>query len=101
MIQSFWREILKMIEKINGGEVKQDPWWCLLHTTGESRKKYRTTMTPYLLNGAKALIPRQWKSKKIPSVKKWLREVDKIRLMEELLSIQNDCRPRFNKIWKG
>lgn len=35
LIQSFCRKILKMIEKISGAEVKQDPWWCLFHTTGD------------------------------------------------------------------
>lgn len=41
------------------------PLAILFHTTGEPRKKYRASIFPYLLNAAKILIPKYWKSKKI------------------------------------
>lgn len=61
----------------------------------------RAAITPYLLNAAKALIPKQWGSKNAPTMKEWLREVDKIRLMEKVIHLQNDFELRFASIWKG
>lgn len=101
LIQSYWVEVLDLIKKISGNEIGLDPWQCLFHAMGVSRKKYRAAITPFLLNAAKALIPKQWKSKKVQTIKNWLREVDKTRLMEEVIHSQNDSETRFVSIWKG
>lgn len=43
LIKVFWREILKMIKKFSGVEIRQDPWQCLFHTTGGVWEKYRSS----------------------------------------------------------
>lgn len=87
--------MLSLIKKISNVEVRQDPWECLFHATSDSRKKYRVALTPFLLNAAKTLIPKYCNVKKMPTMKEWLREVDRTRLMEELIHLQNDGGPRF------
>lgn len=81
-IGPYWEEVLYLIKKIGRAEIGQDPWQCLFHVMVDSRKNYRAAITPFLLNAAKALIPKKLKSKKIPTTKDWFREVDKTRLME-------------------
>ena len=100
-IQKFWKEVLGLIKKICGMEVKYDPWVCLFHGTTLSRKKYRLSLIPHLLNRAKAVIPKNWKKEKAPSVGEWLREVGRMGEMEEIWSIRNDCRPKYEEIWRG
>lgn len=85
----------------SGVEIRQDPWQCLFHATEKSRKKYRATVVLFLLNAGKFVILRFWKVKEPPMIKDWLREVDRIRLMEELIHLQNDARQRFHGIWSG
>ena len=89
-----------MIKKICGIEVKNDPWVCLFHCTTTPRKKYKQSLVPFLLNGAKAVIPRNWKEENAPSVVDWIREVGRMGEMEELLAIQNECRERYEEAWK-
>ena len=81
--------------------MKSDPWACLFHCTMTPRKKYRMSLVPYLLNGAKAVIPKNWKEENAPSVGEWIREVGKMGDIEELLSIQNECRARYEETWRG
>ena len=57
-IQTYWVEVLDLIKQIEGKEVELDPWKCLFHAMGGSRKKYGVALTPFLLNTAKALIPK-------------------------------------------
>lgn len=52
-------------------------------------------------NTAKALILKRWKSKKIPMTKIWFREIDKLRLMEEVTHSHNESEIRFASTWKG
>ena len=101
LIQVYWREILGLVKKISGYEIRYDPWECLFHTTSMSRKKYRGSLVPFLLNGAKALIPRNWREKRAPSTGEWLQEIDRIKVMEELWAFHVEDGPRFEAIWKG
>lgn len=50
LIQPYWKEVLYLIKKISKVEIRQDPWQCLFHASGDSRKNYRATITPFLLN---------------------------------------------------
>ena len=90
-----------LIKKICGTEVKNDPWVCLFHCTNGPRKKYRSSLVPYLLNGAKVVIPRNWMEENAPSVAEWIREVGRMEEMEKLLAIQYECWERYEEIWRG
>ena len=92
-------EILGLIKQIEGKEIELDPWKCLFYAMEGQRKDYRTSLTPFLLNAAKALILRNWRNKDLPRVKEWFTEVDKIRVMEELISYQEEAEIKFQEIW--
>lgn len=47
-----------------------------------SQQDHKKSITPHLLNAAKALIPKFWKEQKIPSLCQWLTEVGRIYQME-------------------
>lgn len=99
LIRPFWLTILHWIKEIQGYEVPNDPFVVLLHCTGKSVGSYRKSITPHLLNAAKALIPRFWKQKNIPTLRQWLMEVDRIYYMEDLtLSLRNKS-DYVRKIW--
>lgn len=84
LIRPYWLTIFYWFKEIQGSEVPNDPWYVLLHCTGESAGSYKKSITPHLLNAAKVLIPKFWKTTKIPSLRQWLREVDHLYYMEDL-----------------
>lgn len=61
LIRTYWSTVFHWIRKIQGTEVPNDPWVVLFHCTGESVGSYNKSITPHLLNAAKALIPKFWK----------------------------------------
>lgn len=77
-----------------------DRWQCLFYATSESRKKYKTSIIPFLLNAAKVFILNNWKSKKLSTMSEWFREVNRTRLMEELLYLRNNSFSMFYDIWR-
>ena len=99
VIQTYWVEVLRLIKQIEGKGIELDPWKCLFHAMEGQRKDYRTSLTPFLLNAAKALIPRNWRNKDPPKVREWFSEVDKIRVMEELISHQEEVEIKFQETW--
>lgn len=62
-------------------------------------KHYKKSLTRHLLNAAKILIPRHWKSKDIPSIPEWLHSVGDIYHMEETVAIARESFEKFNKLW--
>lgn len=69
---------------MQGYEVPNDPWVILLNCTSKPVGTYKKSITPHLLNAAKALIPRHWKQPTIPTLRQWLMEVDHTYHMEDL-----------------
>lgn len=47
LIQPYWKEVLSLIKMINNVDTRHDPWQSLFHASGESRKNYRTDITPF------------------------------------------------------
>lgn len=85
-IKEYWRGILDHTETITGERIPQKPWNCLFQGTTKTRKQYKKTLVPFLLNAAKGFIPKKWLCTKKPSIKEWLQRVDYISNMEYLCS---------------
>lgn len=98
MVLPFDSALLEKSAEPNKEETRRDPCQCLYYASGEPRKKYRTAITPFLLNAVKVLIPKYWDVKKIPTIREWFREINRSRLMEELIGFQNDLGLRFHGI---
>lgn len=62
----------------------------LVPCNGCSKEEIQSSNHPIFTNAAKALILKKWKSKKVPNMKYWFREVDKIRFMEEVIHSHNE-----------
>lgn len=68
-IRPYWATVLYWIKEIQGYAIPNDPWVILFNCTGKSIGQYKKSITPHLLNAAKALIPRLWKQQTIPTLR--------------------------------
>lgn len=57
LIQGYWNAVFDIISIIQKDEIKPEPWSMLFHWSTVSTGRYRSSITPYLLNAAKSLIP--------------------------------------------
>ena len=64
-------------------------------------KFYKRSVTPHLLNAAKALIPRYWKQSKVPNIMEWKNEVERIMEAERWVHTVKDQQDKFKDIWAG
>lgn len=73
---------------------------CLFHNTNITKKQYKRTLTPYLLNAAKGIIPTKWLDSEKSTIKEWFGRIDHIFKIEYLSSREEGQAERFNSIWK-
>lgn len=66
-------------------------YFILFHNTPISNLKYEKSVIPPLLNVAqKSLITKYWDIYRPPPVSKWIMQVDKLYLMQEITVIQKN-----------
>lgn len=99
LVKPFWSEVLRLTHDITGETLSSDPWTVLLHCTTKPTLRYKRSLTPHLLNSAKALIPVFWNSPTIPTIGRWLRKIDETYHFEELSYIFRDKLDSFLAIW--
>lgn len=63
------------------------------------RLTYTPTLMPPLINAVKMWIPLHWGSTQVSTIPEWLKRVEKIAKMEELISIAKDCPAKFSHTW--
>ncbi|KAM9330403.1 putative methyltransferase NSUN7 [Gastrophryne carolinensis] len=85
--------------KVVGTRVPTCPALMLLHHTNSSVAEYRKSALRHMINAARVLIPRLWKTKQAPTVKDWILEVDKIKEMEELTAAVQDKEEETRMVW--
>lgn len=73
---------------------------CLLHITTCSLRKYKQTLTRFLLTATKAVIPRHWRNTTTPTTKEWLEEAHLLYKMEEIRAIAHEKTENLNKTWQ-
>ncbi|CAH2247411.1 Hypothetical predicted protein [Pelobates cultripes] len=71
----------------------------LLHLTPLPLATYKKTITPYLINAARSLIPAFWKKTATPSMTDWIMRIEDMRTIEELILIARGQTQRYQKIW--
>ncbi|KAM8977104.1 adhesion G-protein coupled receptor G2 [Pelodytes ibericus] len=84
-IQPFWKAIADILTEVAGAEIPFEPCAYLLHHNTQPISKYKKSLTIHLLNAAKLLIPRLWKTSRTPSFREWLAQVEDIRSAEDLM----------------
>lgn len=96
-IASYWSKIRELILHSTDTKIKLTPACCLLRISNYPLGRYKQTLTKYLLNAAKSLIPKQWKMTKVASIRDWARTVNHISEMEETLVMSNKTADKFYK----
>lgn len=85
LLQPFWRLVHDTICNVSDSPPAFSPAPMLLHRTLLNITDYKNSLDISLLNAAKAIIPRHWKSASVPTVREWLQEIHSLRDIEDLL----------------
>lgn len=70
LIRPFWQKVCEIIKQITETSILLTTVCCLLHISKGTMKRYKRSLTKFLLTAAKVLIPRYWKTTKIPTIKR-------------------------------
>lgn len=98
-VEKFWKEVREIIQKFGELEIREDPALFLLHLSEIPRKTYRNSILCHLVNAAKACIPLRWKQTQPPTVSMWLRKVEEVNRMEDLVWTARKKREIYLEIW--
>lgn len=97
--QPHWERIIDNIYQITGEHVRKEPWICLFHDTDKRVAQYKNTLVPHLLNAAKSLIPRVWRTPDAPSMKEWIVKIDWLRSIEETIHRSEDSMETYKTVY--
>lgn len=89
-----------MTLKFTDYKIPGDPAFFLLHVSTISAKNYQKSVLRHLLNAAKACISLHWKKQTPPTVADWLRKVDGISKMEDLVLSTQHQQEKYSATWK-
>lgn len=99
LIRPFWQEINQLITQITTFQMAPSPALYLLHHTHASLRSYKKSLTLHLINAANLCIPALWRNTTPPTVQDWIRRVDRIADMENLISQSTDHPTKFYVTW--
>lgn len=99
LIIKFWTDIYRYIAQITTLRLDFSPAQALLHHFTLPMKTYHKSLTLHLLNATKLTIPVLWKSPNPPTLADWLRRVNKIESMEELIHQAHDPSKVYRNTW--
>uniref|UniRef100_A0A8C5PKM6 Reverse transcriptase domain-containing protein n=3 Tax=Leptobrachium leishanense TaxID=445787 RepID=A0A8C5PKM6_9ANUR len=99
VLQPFWTLVHDAISKVSDTPPSFTPAAMLLHHTPLPVDTYRNTLDIRLLNAAKAVIPRHWKSAIAPTFREWLDEVQRTRDVEDLLHQSSGTTAKHLRRW--
>lgn len=99
-IQNFWKEVRRIIQKFTDRTVPDEPAYFLLHATDTPARVYKKSIVRHLLDAAKACIPLNWKSPHPPSIGLWLKKIEEINKMEDLILTNQNRQERYSKTWQ-
>lgn len=100
-IRNFWDEVCAQIHAITETELEFSPECCLLHLSNYSLSRYKKSVVRHMLNAAKTIIPRHWKSTHTLKLTEWLSQVDSLYRMEETVAMASEITDKFHKLWKS
>lgn len=75
LIKPFWNQVIKIIKHITKTKIHLDAACCLISITNCTLKKYKNSLTRFLITAAKTVIPRHWRNTAAPTTKEWLEEI--------------------------
>lgn len=93
-----WKEVHHLTTQNTTYQIDVTPAQMLLHHS-IPKKDYHLSLSLQLLNAAKMCSPILWKSSKPPTIADWIRHINKVAEMEELVHQAKDTPTKFMKIW--
>lgn len=97
----FWDGVCTQIYSITETKLKLTPECCLLHISNYSLSKYKKSIVRHMLNMAKAIVPKHWKTTHVPTVAECLSAVDSLYKKEETVAMASENTEKFHKPWKS
>ena len=99
LIAAFWKDVHDLITSISTFTPDFTAEQYLLHLSSLPNSVYKGSIVVHLINAAKLCIPIKWLQTSPPRISDWIRKVDHIANMEELISqSKNSCRS-FSDKW--
>lgn len=99
-IRPFWGRVREIIQKFTDRNVPDEPAYFLHHATDTPARVYKKSIVRHLLDAAKICIPLKWKSPEPPSIATWLKKVDEISTLEDLILTSQNRGETYSKTWQ-
>lgn len=96
-IQDYWQKVQQYIREIAKTEIAKDLRLCLFQNTNSTRKQYKSTIVPYILNAAKE-FPKKLLDPESPTMREWFERIEYTYKMEYLCNSKEDQMERFSSI---
>lgn len=96
-IRGYWSQISSTINQITNTKIPCKPEIFLLHAHPTASKN---TLLTHLINAARTILPRKWRSQEPPTLQEWLLQVAHIQEMENIVAIKNESLKTYTEIWE-
>lgn len=97
LIQPYWADIHRLITQITTYTPDFTPAQFLLHHTSIPQRLYKKSLVLHLINAANLCIPVHWRSTSPPSITEWIRRVDRVAEIENLIHQTSDTPSKFRE----
>lgn len=98
-ILKFWTDIFCLISQITTLHIDFSPAQALLHHSSLPMKTYNRSLALHLLKAAKLYIPVLWKSPNPHTIADWIKRVNKIATIEELVHQAHYSSTTYRDTW--
>lgn len=98
-ILKFCTDIHRLTTQITTLQIDFRPAQVLLHHSTLPMKTYHRSIALHLLNAVKLCIPVHWKFPHLPTIADWIKRVNKIAAMEDLVHQAHDSSTTYRKTW--
>uniref|UniRef100_A0A803JJA9 Reverse transcriptase domain-containing protein n=1 Tax=Xenopus tropicalis TaxID=8364 RepID=A0A803JJA9_XENTR len=99
-LKLYWTDVLGAINQVTDFKFTiEDAAPLLLNIYPHKNVSVTDPLTLHLLQSAKALIPRKWKSTEAPTFMEWLNNINEIRQLEEISLMIHNKSSLYWKIW--
>lgn len=98
-LTAFWTAVRTISQKFTDYKIPNDPAFFLLHMSTISVRIYKKSILCHLMNTAKSCIPLFWKQQCPLTAATWLRKVEDVNRMEDLIMTAQDRHETYKKTW--
>lgn len=96
---NFWTAVRSISQKFTEFQIPNGPAFFLLHVSSIPLKAYKKSILRHLTNAAKSCIPTLWKQQAPPTISLWLRKVEDINKLEDLVLTSQNRHATYQKTW--